>query len=498
MNTPKSITIWPLVIIAALLAIVFDYLFFEKFFGISILVYSILVWGVLFWFSKKRGLSFKTAGWLSIPFFFFCLMPTIRANDFLTFLNVVGAIGVFLLMIRSVTRDSILEFSFVDYILTAVLWPLKFLHRSFGALAQLIRGAKNTPTGKYRKVLVGALAALPVLVFFGALFASADLAFRQFLQNSFAFNLPDTLVAQILVIIVIFIACLGWLAYMLNPLDKTTEEISDLLRVIDGGQESRKIEISAFLSLIGALFLVFILFQLNYLFGGATNITFGNFTYAEYARKGFAELVVVSVATLLILLGVDHYSVKQISRQTSTASDRRWLMIPALVIIAEVAVIMVSAFKRLALYENTYGLTELRLYVAGFIIFLAVVFGIFVAKLLLNKQHHFFAFGVVLALIAFVVSFNVLNPDKFIVQKNFAKFQGMDKLDLVYLTSLSPDALPTVLDRLEPRNEDEAKLLADYMSKNLDRAKNWKKHWQDFNFSRYEAAKALQKHAQKN
>jgi len=121
--------------------------------------------------------------------------------------------------------------------------------------------------------------------------------------------------------------------------------------------------------------LSFILFQLTYLFGGKANISLQGFTYAEYARRGFFELITVAAISLLLLLGVEKYVVKK----EATHFGEFKILGTALVI--QVGLIMASALRRLSLYEQAYGFTVLRLYSHVFIIFLAVVFGFLLYKI---------------------------------------------------------------------------------------------------------------------
>ncbi len=72
-----------------------------------------------------------------------------------------------------------------------------------------------------------------------------------------------------------------------------------------------QIESSIILGSINFLFSIFILVQLTYLFGGESNISRQGFTYAQYARRGFFELIVVVVVSLLILLTTEKYVIKK-------------------------------------------------------------------------------------------------------------------------------------------------------------------------------------------
>ena len=52
------------------------------------------------------------------------------------------------------------------------------------------------------------------------------------------------------------------------------------------------------------LFVAFVVIQFQYFFGGQTNIGVAGYTYSEYARKGFGELVATGFFSLLLFLGL--------------------------------------------------------------------------------------------------------------------------------------------------------------------------------------------------
>src|SRR3712207_1338717 len=63
------------------------------------------------------------------------------------------------------------------------------------------------------------------------------------------------------------------------------------------------VEVGVILGLLDALFLAFVAVQVRYLFGGAERVVeTAGLTYAEYARRGFFELVTVTALVLPLLL----------------------------------------------------------------------------------------------------------------------------------------------------------------------------------------------------
>jgi len=225
------------------------------------------------------------------------------------------------------------------------------------------------------------------------------------------------------------------------------------------------------------LFFLFILVQLAYLFGGTSNISAQGFTYAEYARKGFFELIAVAVIAFAMLWTADRTVTK-----TSHDHARSFQLLSA-ALIAQVLLIMVSAFKRLYLYEQAYGFTALRLYSHIFVVFLAVIFVLLLIKILRNWAEHTFVFPAFIAAVLFLAGLNLFNPDAFIARQNLDRFHQTGKLDGAYLGSLSPDARFEINEALgattgQTHADIEAALQASALP--IEHSKNW----QSWNYSR--------------
>ena len=74
-------------------------------------------------------------------------------------------------------------------------------------------------------------------------------------------------------------------------------------------------EAAIILGSVVALFAFFVLIQFQYFFGGQANITIEGYTYAEYARRGFGELVTVAFFALLLFLGLSALVKRETARQ---------------------------------------------------------------------------------------------------------------------------------------------------------------------------------------
>jgi hypothetical protein len=277
-----------------------------------------------------------------------------------------------------------------------------------------LRGARTAAVGR------GVALGLPLVVLFGALFVGADAIFRQLLTSA----LPDVRTVWLHVLIAL---CFGWLAAgLLRDLVAVRgDRLLNLRRTVST-------EVAVALAAVDVLFLCFVLVQLRYLFGGRGLVEERvHLTYAQYARHGFFELVAVAVLVLPLLVAANTFVRSRLVRLLSFG------------LVALVFVVMASALQRLRLYQQEYGLTELRLYATGVVLWLALVFALLAVTVLRGRPRPF-ALGAIVLGFAATLALNVLNPDALIVRTNLSRPQ----VDAAYLARLSDDAVPTLLQRL--------------------------------------------------
>lgn len=209
------------------------------------------------------------------------------------------------------------------------------------------------------------------------------------------------------------------------------------------------IETSVILGLINLLFLAFVIVQLPYLFGGMDLVqATPDFKLAEYARRGFGELVTVSALVLPILL-LSHW----LLRKDKPINEKIYRILAGIQI-GLLFVIMVSAMQRLLLYTGNsgYGLTTDRFYPMAFMVLLALVF-VWFALTVLRGARHQFAWGSLWLTFFILGSLHVLNPDDFIVRTNVKLMQQGRTFDAYYNGNLSADAIPALVENLDAMNE---------------------------------------------
>ena len=197
-------------------------------------------------------------------------------------------------------------------------------------------------------------------------------------------------------------------------------------------------EAAVVLGAVVLLFAIFVGFQFRYFFGGQTNIGVQGYTYSEYARRGFGELVAVAFFSLLLFLVLS-----AIVRRNSQA--QRWAFSGlGIGMVLLVGVMLVSAFQRLLLYEAAYGFSRLRMYTHIFMIWLGVLLAVVLVLELLRRER-FFPLAALLAAIGFAATLALINVDGSIVRQNVARAKAGQGLDVAYLASLSTDSLPALV-----------------------------------------------------
>lgn len=341
-------------------------------------------------------------------------------------------------------------------------------------------------TRHVRGVVLGVLIAAPLLIIFAALFASADPVFNSILSNAFAFNM-DAVVQHAFFIAFWGTLTAGYLRW--GMLGKPVGLQSPAAKPIES-----VVPVATALALLNFLFLMFVVVQLRYFFGGASIVQeTSGLTFAQYAREGFFQLVVASGLVLPVLLGADHLV------GTGTVAQVRVFRQLAGLLLVLLAVIMASALQRMRLYVQAYGLTSDRLYATAIMILLIGVFAWFAWTVLRGVRHRF-AFGALMQGFAVLAGLHVLNPDAFIVNMNLNRPVAERPFDASYAASLGADAVPSLIEALPRLTEADR---CTVVGKVLDRwstlqSVEWlsvagpnKTDWRTWNWSRARARKLV-------
>ena len=297
-------------------------------------------------------------------------------------------------------------------------------------------------------VLRGVLITIPLLLLFGLLLTAADVIFSKMLGSAFDWlklDIFNNIIPHTMIILL-----LTWMgaAALWHALTKSEKQLSiepdkPLFKPFLGMTETSIALIS-----LNVLFAFFLVVQFRYFFAGSANVSIDGFTYAEYARRGFFELVAVAV-----IASVLYFSLASFTKRGTQAKKRAFSVMAGL-LLAQVGVMLISAFQRLRLYEQAYGFTSSRLVAHVFMVFVGLLL---LALIIMELTNAFRRLGLVLVLglLAFALVMVGINEDALIAQQNLERAVQGEKLDAEYLIhSLSNDAVPTLFRYMEDKELD--------------------------------------------
>ena len=339
--------------------------------------------------------------------------------------------------------------------------------------------------GATLSVVRGLLFAIPLFVVFAVLLSSADARFETLINNIFRVDVEGMLDHLFTIAFVSFAALALFAQYLFGKAWKEADfPAPKLLRL-------GVIETALICGSLVVLFSSFIALQFGYLFGGEERVLTSDVTFAQYGRRGFFELVTVTVLLHIVLL-VGLWL-------TTEAKARRLYRYLATLLVVLLYGIIWSAFNRLGIYIEAYGLTELRYYSSAMTLWIGVVMLYFLVHL--HKSFlikfipsyfvpNYLTAGYLALGIMGVVALYLSNPDAQIAKFNLGRSQSSANMDVAYLENLSLDAMPVITDFAKNQSATAEAFLLSYLLNDKYQALP-KADWRSFNLGRWQGAKAL-------
>lgn len=406
-----------------------------------------------------------------------------RADPTLLALNAVGLVLVAALLPLAARRDSSPGLAGLTpaQVVQSVLGLVG--RGAVGAAPTLLEALRRQPEGdEARRGWLGPLArgtvlALPLLLLFGALLGSADPVFGDFLTSLVRLD-PDRLASHLVGTMIA-----TWLgaAFLRGALPDATAAV--LRPLVPRWRGLGAIEVGVTVGVVDLLFAAFVVFQLPYLFGGAAWVErTAGVTLAEYARRGFFELVALSALVLPSLL--------VLASQLDSGSRRATVAFRSLagIQVALVLCIMGSAAHRMALYQQQFGLTSDRFFASAAMAGLAVTALWFSATILRGREAQF-ARGTLFSWGTWLLLLNLANPERVIVETNLRRYAAGRPFDAAYHSRLGPDAVPVLVAALPTLPPQEREQLQAELVKRL--AADSTADWRGWSLARARARAAM-------
>ena len=483
---------WLAALVAAWL---FDFLFWQKPAGISFTIWVLVMVAagyILTAIEKKKphGLSIL----LTVVIMGFALVMALRSEPFTRAVSVLLTFGGMILLTATFLNGYWPWYRLRDYFLEM----LKVIGGGFSGAILLNSRSKTPPpvdaTGKpsaLRRslpVIRGVLIALPIVAVLGVLLASADPIFGDWIKKVFDLEKIPEYLFRLFYILIIAAFLVGVYLRAIHPSGDVEKPSPDApaIKPFLGWTETGII-----LGAVDLLFLVFVFIQVRYLFGGQANITETGYTYAEYARRGFGELVAVAILSLGL-----YVVLSSITRMISRAAKVGFSVLSVL-LMANVMVILASSLQRILLYEDAYGFSKLRTYTNIGIYWLAALIVVVVLLELLKKRGRF-GLALMITLVGFGATLALVNVDGFIVNRNVERARAGEELDVAYLNTLSSDAVPSLIRfyKDETLSADVARQVGAALACRIKVTNDPAQlPWQGYNFSEARAYRLLQENA---
>lgn len=484
----------PALLAALLLAAVHQYLFYGKPPGISYAIFVCLFYIFMLYFAKDKLRKPTLFGyvWLG-SIFLLSLTYGLFSNLFFNGLNLLLIPALILLHMTYMLSYRLPSWSSFKLIGAAAEHFFAQSPRHLPTVFRIFRRSGGGEANSERKqvlikVLTGLAVSCPLLLIVVSLLSSADGVFNQILAK-----FPELLdrisfgegFTRILWIIVLGVGMFSFLwgfvdskAYDWNaPPKEGGPELDPFTFSLD------PVVMTTILTVINAVYVLFVSLQFTYLFSAWEGILPEGSTYADYARSGFFELILVTGINFIILLLSLH------TLGAMKAGLQKVINILLYILVLCSMVMLYSAYSRLTLYEEAYGYTYIRFLVHAFMIFLGLL--MVIAAIRISRVKFPLAkCYIVLGLLSYLLM-NYIGMDVMIANNNIQRYEDTGKLDADYLSRLSWDAVPALIEFSQKHDG----MLDGHLGEKL-KTRDGERDWTSFNLSKHRAERALVRYLQ--
>ena len=435
--------------------------------GLNVILFTVPLLIFLYYYLKLNKLIKNKKGLLFfIPIIILSCMYFIHDNIFNNFNIVVIPILYVLMFIYTVNRPSEL-IAFIKNIFMVFFKPIEYIDDTIKSVIKYFDNKLKLDPNTKKKVKA-ILIIIPIVIFVFWLLCMADEVFAglfAWIGEIFKDLSLSSIIYRLIVMVILYIYLNASLMVVLNEL-KNKENKQNL-----------KVDLFAMkllITILNAIYLVFDIVQIRSLF--LHNVA-SNISYAEYARSGFFELMIISVINLIIIL---------LAKRSEKNSYTQKMSI---VMVILTLVIIISSFYRMNLYEQAYGYTLLRLgvYVTLFTeVLLLIPTIVYIIKDKLNILNYY------VVIITVVYTFiNLFSVDMIIAERNIQRYEEKDDIDIDYLCNDYSDNIPLLLMLKDNLKEDDLRdelefYLASYYDQNND-----KDNLLEYNIAKRKALKLL-------
>ena len=375
---------------------------------------------------------------------------------------------------KKIEWSNLLFFYYIgNHLVGGIRYSVQFINH----ISKLfIRSNNEKHLDVWKKILIGILISVPFLFIILNLLIEADTQFERLIST-----LPHLIsfrAEYFIRLVIILIYTFGFFGFMQVLLQNKNPIVPKEGAIKPIGMDG--IITLTVLLLINLVYILFIAVQFKYFFSGTLE---DGFTYAEYARRGFFELLFVTLINLSISIAVITLT------KTVYGPLKKAIRLAMTVLVLSSGVLLVSAIMRISMYEDAYGFTFSRVLAHSFMIFLMVILAYTLVKIWLEKLSLFHFYFI--ASLIYYVGINTANLDKIVVDKNMARFETTGKIDIHYLNSMSSTGILGLIELYE-KNPDVPGLEDRLKKSKAERGSMNRNSWQSYNLERDKAFEKLE------
>lgn len=470
--------------ISGILAILQSILFWEKTGGISVFIFVVAcVMYLIYLLAKNKKITNKKAMIFIIPIILLSSTYFIFNNLLFNILNIFIITILGMIMCVYLCKEKIRNINIFKKITHVFGGMLECISDVIDFIKIPEEKSENEKINKIKKVGKALLITIPIILLVLLLLMSADSIFENIFDKIFinigeilSFDGIIKIISRIAVAFIVFLLFGGLFVNLIKEntmFNKENEEKEISIKF-------ENLTINMIMTVLNIIYFIFCIIQITNLFMQRSNID--GFSYSEYARQGFFQLMVVSFINFIILI------IANINKKEKTKGQIIYNKTMSLFIVIFTIIIIISAIYRMYLYQEAYGYTYLRIFV-DFILITEILISVPIIIKLLGKNIDILKTGIIITSFMYVV-LNFMNIDNFIAKANIDRYFNNPEnsnFDIKYLCNLGTDATMQMTRLLNAKEEEIVKRTEDYLYKQRVWLNSEEMNWQEYNISKKQA-----------
>lgn len=462
-------------------------LFFGKTIGLSMILFALPFTGfTIYILEKNKKVVNKNAKLLIIPITLLSITYCLYNNSFFNTFNIMIIPILTIIMVLDLLGENFeLRFKLIEKILTVVFESISFIGENIEKIRidieeRLKINLDTEKSAKRKRIIRAVLITLPIVIVIIILLSSADDIFgnvfidiADYIKEVFKNIKLSTIIVKLILMFICAIYFICFFDYITNRYE------------VDILKEKKKLEkddftIKMILTSLNIIYLVFCIIQIKSLFLRNVSIN-----YADYARKGFFQLMIVSAINLVTILIAKYFN-------KNSETKKIYINTMSILMILFTFIILLSSAYRMYLYESAYGYTMLRLLVYCSLFTEAIMLIptiVYIIDKPINLVKTYFTIITVV-----YICMNLANFEKIIAKRNIDRYFETGKLDMEYLEyATGSDAVEEIVRVLDRMDEEGNRTHAErYLSEMYNELKNNKMDFRDYNYSKSRAKKIIE------